>query len=182
MTVEIIYETHSISTDNEAGIATGWLPGQLSEHGRQLAQELGMRRRDDDLVAIFVSDLRRAVETAEIAFAGSNIPIIQDASLRECNYGEKNGMPVAQLVAERSRHIDEPFPGGQSYWQVVEQTRNFLRDLAANWDGHRILIIAHSANKWALDHLLNDIPLEDLVDAPFNWQEGWSYLLPTAWE
>ena len=27
MSVEIIYETHSISTDNEAGIATGWLPG-----------------------------------------------------------------------------------------------------------------------------------------------------------
>lgn len=27
MTVEIVYETHSTTTDNEAGIATGWLPG-----------------------------------------------------------------------------------------------------------------------------------------------------------
>jgi broad specificity phosphatase PhoE len=182
VTIEIIYETHSITTDNENGIATGWLPGRLSERGRQLARELGLRRRDDNIATVFVSDLRRAAETAEIAFTGSDVPIIQDARLRECNYGEMNGMPVAQLAAERSRHIDEPFPGGQSYRQVVDQTRDFLRDLAAHWDGARVLIIAHSANKWALDHLLNGIPLEDLVDAPFVWQEGWNFSLPTGCE
>jgi alpha-ribazole phosphatase/probable phosphoglycerate mutase len=182
VTVEVIYETHSITTDNENGIATGWLPGQLSDRGRRLADELGMRRRDDDLAAIFVSDLRRAVETAEIAFAGSDIPIYKDARLRECNYGELNGMPATQLAAERTHHIDDPFPGGQSYRQVVDQTRDFLRDLTAQWDGRRVLIIAHSANRWALDHLLNDIPLKDLVDAPFNWQEGWHYSLPAEWD
>jgi alpha-ribazole phosphatase/probable phosphoglycerate mutase len=181
VTIEIIYETHAITTDNEIGIATGWLPGQLSELGRSLAQELGLRRRHDSLAAVFVSDLRRAVETAEIAFAGSGIPIIQDARLRECNYGALNGKPVARLAIERSRHIDEPFPGGQSYRQVVDQSRDFLRDLAAHWDGARVLIIAHSANKWALDHLLNGVPIEVLVNAPFNWHEGWSYTLPTSW-
>jgi hypothetical protein len=31
--VSIVYETHSITTDNEDGIATGWLPGRLSEAG-----------------------------------------------------------------------------------------------------------------------------------------------------
>jgi broad specificity phosphatase PhoE len=182
VTIEIIYETHSITTDNENGIATGWLPGQLSERGRQLARELGLRRREDNISVVFVSDLARAVETAGIAFAGSDIPIIHDARLRECNYGELNGMPVAQLAAERSRHIDEPFPGGQSYRQVVDLTLDFLRDLAAHWDGTRVLIIAHSANKWAFDHLLDRIPLEHLVGAPFNWQEGWRYSLPTGWE
>src|SRR4051812_19249490 len=107
MTVEIIYETHSITTDNEVGTATGWLPGRLSEDGRRLAHELGERHRDDNLAAIIVSDLARAVETAEIAFAGSDIPMHQDARLRECNYGTLNGMPVARLAAARSHHIDE---------------------------------------------------------------------------
>jgi broad specificity phosphatase PhoE len=181
MTVEIIYETHSITTDNETGIATGWLPGRLSDQGRRFAHELGERRRDDNLAVIFVSDLARAVETAEIAFGGSDIPIHQDARLRECNYGMLNGMPVAQLAAARSRHIEEPFPGGQSYRQVVAEMRDFLRDLAEQWNGHTVLIIAHSANKWALDHLLNGVPLEDLVDAPFNWQEGWRFSLPADW-
>lgn len=181
MTVEIIYETHSITTDNEAGFATGWLPGRLSERGRGAARELGERRRGEKIAAVFMSDLGRAVETAEIAFAGSGIPIFQEARLRECNYGALNGMPVTQLTAGRSQHIDEPYPDGQSYRQVVGEMRDFLRDLALNWDGSTVVIIAHSANKWALDCLLDGAALEDLVDAPFGWQKGWRYTLPAGW-
>jgi broad specificity phosphatase PhoE len=139
MSVEVIYETHSISTDNEAGIATGWLPGRLSDEGRRLAAELGRRRRDDDLAAVLVSDLTRAVETAHIAFGGTGIPIHYDRRLRECNYGRLNGMPTARLHAERLQHLDTPWPGGQSYHQVVDQTRDLLRDLAADWNGSRLL-------------------------------------------
>jgi alpha-ribazole phosphatase/probable phosphoglycerate mutase len=180
MTVHIIYETHSMTTDNEAGVATGWLPGRLSETGRKCARALGDRRRDSGIAAVFVSDLARAIETAEIAFSGTGIPIYQEARLRECNYGALNGMPVARLAAERARHIDEPYPGGQSYRQVVMQMRDFLRDVTASWDGSTVVIIAHSANRWALDHLLNGTPLEDLVDAPFAWQEGWHYTVPAG--
>ncbi len=178
--VEILYETHSLTTDNEAGIATGWQPGELSEHGRGLAAGLGVRRRDDDIAAVFCSDLRRAVETAEIAFGDSGIPIHREPRLRECDYGDLNGMPVDRLAIERARHIEEPFPGGQSYRQVVDQTRELLRDLAVDWNG-RVLLIAHSANRWALDHLLHGRALEELVDAPFDWQPGWVYRLPAGW-
>jgi alpha-ribazole phosphatase/probable phosphoglycerate mutase len=179
--VEIIYETHSLTTDNEAGIATGWLPGQLSERGRRLAHELGARHHADRIAAVYVSDLRRALETAEIAFAGRDIPIYQDTRLRECNYGALNGMPVTQLAAIRADHIREPYPGGQSYSEVIDATRDFLRDLAADWDGCRVVVIAHSANKLALECLLRGAVIEDLVDAPFNWQEGWHYTLPDGW-
>jgi alpha-ribazole phosphatase/probable phosphoglycerate mutase len=181
MTVNLIYETHSTTTDNEAGIATGWLPGALSEEGRSQAKALGERRRDDGLAAVFVSDLARAVETATIAFEGSGIPMHLDERLRECDYGEWNGMPVAQLAAERSEHIDVPFPGGQSYHEVVEQTHDFLHDLARYWDGRRVLVVSHSANRWALEHLLHGTPLEALVDAPFTWQEGWEFEVPATW-
>ncbi len=47
MAIEIVFETHSWSEDNERGVATGWLPGRLSDRGRDLAHELGARRRDD---------------------------------------------------------------------------------------------------------------------------------------
>ncbi len=181
MAVEIIYETHSLTTDNEIGIATGWLPGQLSARGRSLAHELGERRATDGIAAVFVSDLARAVETTEIAFAKSSIPIHRDVRLRECNYGVLNGMPVAQLAAIRSQHIDRPYPGGQSYREVVGEMRAFLRDLLAIWDGKKVVMISHSANKWALDHLLRGAPLAELIEAPFGWQEGWHYSIPARW-
>jgi len=174
--VEIVFETHSISVDNERGIATGWLDGALSERGRESARKLGERRRDDGISAVFTSDLGRAVETAEIAFADTAVPIHRDWRLRECNYGELNGMPSAQLEAERSRRIDEPYPGGESYRQVVDRVRSFLDDLSPAYDEKRIVLIGHSATRWALDHLLTGTPLEELV-GPFDWQEGWTYAL-----
>ncbi|RBQ14350.1 histidine phosphatase family protein [Spongiactinospora rosea] len=181
MAVTLVYETHSITTDNETGIATGWLPGELSARGRALAAELGERRRDDGIDVVYSSDLRRAVQTAEIAFAGSAVPLRQDRRLRECDYGELNGGPVARLAGRRAGYIDRPWPGGQSYRQVTAETAAFLADLAASWDGARVLVIAHSANRWALQHLLHGEALEDLVDAPFGWQEGWTYTVPAPY-
>lgn len=62
---------------------------------------------------------------------------------------------------------------------MVSATADFLTDLVAQYDSQSVVVIAHSANKWALDHLLNGVPLEDLVDAPFGWQEGWAYVVPS---
>ncbi|MDA0632160.1 histidine phosphatase family protein [Nonomuraea sp. MCN248] len=181
MSVEIVYETHSISVHNETGIASGWLPGELSERGLALAAELGERRRDDGLDAVFSSDLYRAVQTARVALGDSGIPLFQDRRLRECHYGEFDGMPVSLLEARRARHINEPWPGGQSYRDVVEQTSDFLAELAVEWDGKKVLLISHSANRWALQHLLHDVPLAELVDQPFDWQPGWTFHLPGGW-
>ena len=175
--IELVYETHSTSTHNEAGIATGWLDGQLSERGREQARALGERRRDDGLAVVFTSDLGRALETADIAFEGSDLPRRQDARLRECNYGELNGRPVTEIDALRPTRVEEPYPGGESYRQVVERTRDFLGDVLAEFDGRRVLVIAHAANRWSLQHLLLGEPLAELVVAPFEWREGWEYPL-----
>src|ERR687888_1957385 len=50
--IELVYETHALTMHNEAGIAKGWLPGQLSPRGRELAAELGPRRRGDGIGAV----------------------------------------------------------------------------------------------------------------------------------
>jgi broad specificity phosphatase PhoE len=175
--LELVYETHSTTIDNETGIATGWLPGRLSETGREHARALGERRRDDGLAVVFTSDLARAVETAAIAFEGSGVPVRDDWRLRECNYGDLNGRPVPEIDAEKPHRIDEAFPGGESYREVVDRTKDFLDDLSPEFDGARVLLIAHSANRWALEHLLLGTALEELVVAPFEWQEGWTYRL-----
>lgn len=181
MTVEIIYESHALTEDNEQGVATGWLPGELSELGRQRAAELGARYRHEDLAAVFASDLHRAVETAQLAFADTSVPVRLDERLRECDYGKLNGSLSTVVAKERAKHIDEPFPDGQSYRQVIEAMSEFLHDLAADWDGRRVLLIAHSANKWALACLLDGASIEELFDTPFDWREGWRYSLPSPW-
>jgi broad specificity phosphatase PhoE len=171
--IQLIYETHSITTDNESGHATGWLPGELSELGREQARLLGERRRDVD--AVFSSDLGRALETVAIAFSGTEVPVFYDWRLRECDYGALNGAPHYEL--EMSKHIDVPFPGGESYRDVAVRIERFLADLRRGWEGKRVLAVSHAAPRWALQHLLDGVPLEELVGAPFDWQPGWVFSL-----
>ena len=176
MAIEVVFETHSTTVDNERGRATGWLPGLLSAEGQEQARQLGRRREDDGITAVFSSDLARAVQTASIAFGQQPaIPVLYDWRLRECDYGSRNGMPASELQAGRLEHLDQPYPGGESWRQAVTRVSRFLADLPLRWSGRRVLVIGHVATRWGLDHFINGLPLEDLVREDFAWQEGWEY-------
>ena len=171
----VVFETHSTSEHNEAGIATGWLGGALSAAGRAQAAELGERRRDDGIAAVYASDLWRSIETAATAFDRSGIPLYVDWRLRECDYGELNGMPRPLLDAQRVQRGDEPWPGGESWRQAVARVSSFLDELT----GERVLLIGHVATHWALEHRVRGRTLEELAAAEFDWKPGWEYELET---
>ena len=176
MSIRLIFETHSLSEDNERGIATGWQDGRLSARGRALALESAMRRRQDGIQAVFTSDLGRAPETARIAFAGSAIPILADRRLRECDYGRLNGQPADDLHVDRRLYLDKPYPGGESWRQAVHRVGRVLPDLSLRCNN--VLVIGRVATRWVFDHLLSGQPLENLIIADFAWQEGWEYQVP----
>lgn len=175
MAIELVFETHSTTVDNEQGRATGWLPGELSERGQEQARQLGARRRHDGITAVFSSDLARARQTAALAFEGSAIPVLYDWRLRECDYGRRNGMPAANLHTDRRQHLDQPYPGGESWREAVARIGRFLDDLPLRWNGQRVLVVGHVATRWGLDHFLRGVPLEQLVEQDFAWREGWEY-------
>jgi broad specificity phosphatase PhoE len=177
MGTELVFETHSTSEDNEHGIATGWHHGRLSELGREQASQLGQRRQDDGVTTVFTSDLGRAIETATIAFAGTDIPLLHDWRLRECDYGDLNGGSATEVHDNRRSHLDHAYRGGESWRQAVDRVGGFLDDLPTRWDGSRVLVIGHIATRWAFEHLLNGRSLEDLAEEDFRWREGWEYNL-----
>ncbi|WP_243060679.1 histidine phosphatase family protein [Nocardioides sp. SR21] len=179
MAVQIVFETHQTTEDNEAGIATGWLPGRLSALGRRQAVELGRRRRDDGVAAVFSSDLARAVETVDIAFAGCGVPVLLDWRLRECDYGELNGAPREQVHADRLASLATPYPGGESWQQAVDRVGRFLGDVPTRWDGARVLVVGHVATQLGLDHHLRGTPVAEALSADFTWRPGWEYTLVT---
>jgi 2,3-bisphosphoglycerate-dependent phosphoglycerate mutase len=169
----VVFETHSWSEDNELGRASGWNHGALSAEGRRLAEELGGRRRSDGIDVVLVSDLRRALETAEIAFAGTGVAVLHDWRLRECDYGDLNGMPVATVHAAVGDARDR-YPGGESRAEAVDRVGAVLDDISVRWSGERVLIIGHMSSYWALEHRCHGLPLES-IGGRFDWQHGWEY-------
>lgn len=178
MPIEVVFETHALSEDNERGIATGWLPGRLCDRGRANAAEMGRRRGDDGIAAVFTSDLRRAAQTAEIAFSGNGIPILYDWRLRECDFGARNGSPAAEIKKDRLDYCQHPYPGGDGHEQAIARVAGFLADLPSRWSGRRVMLIGHLATYRGLEHVTRGSTVWELVAATFEWQaEGWEYRL-----
>jgi broad specificity phosphatase PhoE len=175
--VAIVFETHATTVDNERWIATGWGETRLSTAGRRQAAELGERLADEEIAAVFCSDLAHAAETARIAVGGRGIHVLHDWRLRECDYGELAGGPVASVEQVRAQHVYDPFPQGESYADVATRVRSFLRDLGPRFTDRHVVVVGHHATKLALDHVLEGAPLPELVAMPFRWQQGWLYTM-----
>lgn len=179
MAVQVVFETHCTTTDNEEGFATGWLPGRLSVQGRKQAAELGRRRTGDGLAAVFCSDLARAVETVSIAF-GAALPTLLDWRLRECDYGEWNGRSREQVHDRRDEFLHRPYPGGESWCAAVARVTGFLDDLPTRWSGQRVLVVGHLATRWALEEVVAGVALSRSLAEDFAWQPGWEYTVTPA--
>lgn len=170
----VLFETHATSLDNEAGLASGWYDVDLSPRGESQARALGDRYRTRELDVIICSDLRRSFRTAQIAFADRRTPVIRDSRLRECNYGELTRHATSELEPQRSARIRHPFPGGESYEDVTGRVATLLEDIAREYSGP-VLIVAHRATYYALEHLLREVPLAESILSEWQWQPGWSY-------
>ena len=135
---------------------------------------------DQDFDAVFCSDLKRAIESARLAF-GTRFDAKPDARLRECNYGDLNGTPAASFKDRMAEFISTPFPYGESYTDVERRVRGFLSYLREQWDGQRVAVVAHQAPQLALDVLLNGKPWPQAIDEDWRragaWQPGWPYLV-----
>src|SRR5215216_7803998 len=105
----LVFETHATSLDNEAGLASGWFDVALSATGEEQARTPGALRGDDHFDVAFCSDLSRSFRTAEIAFGDRSLPIIRDARLRECNYGDLTRQPTSEIAQRRLLHLVDPF-------------------------------------------------------------------------
>ena len=172
--IEIIFEAHGTTFDNEAHLASGHNDVALSPLGIQQSKEMGERYKNDHFDAVFVSDLQRSYESAEIGF-GNKWPIIKDARLRECDYGDFTQKPSEIVDKEKSKRINTPFPNCESYTQTTARVKSFLNDLKKNYDGKRVMIIGHRATQYGLENLINGVSLEKLTTTNFKWQPGWKY-------
>lgn len=176
--MRIVYFVHATTVDNELGLATGWNDVELSEKGYRQAEDLcGIVKDRFDVV--IASDLRRAQETARIAFAP--LKPLADCRLREIDYGDLAGQPSAAVKQDLLRYVEEPFPGGESYEGVRLRIADLLDDMRQNHVGSRVALVAHQAPQLALDVILYGKSWEEAFRDDWRnlkaWQPGWEHAI-----
>lgn len=176
--INITYFVHGTTTDNEAGISSGWKDVELSELGVKQSKELKNQVDISQFDIVFCSDLKRAVDSANLTFKGA-VQIKPDPRLRECNYGDYNGKPSETVEPMQEGATKKPFPNGESYEDVKARISDFLDDIQQSYGKKHIAIVAHKAPQLALDVLLKGITWKEAFANDWrktkSWQPGWEY-------
>ncbi len=148
--IEITYFVHGTTTDNEQDISSGWSDAQLSDLGVQQSRDLGETLAGNHFDVVFCSDLKRAVASVHHTWGGK-FPVIQDARLRECNYGDFNAKPSEVVEPLQEQSVTKPMPNGESYEMVKSRIADFLADLKISHNGKSVAIVGHKAPQLALE-------------------------------
>lgn len=103
---------------------------ELTDRGREQAEELADRIGSTHFDSIWSSDLVRAVETAAIVFGGSRV----DERLRELDFGDIDGLRWSDLADETREALLEfrsfTAPNGESVAAMQLRVTSFMDELA----------------------------------------------------
>lgn len=83
---------------NAQGRIQGRADSPLDELGREQARRLAERLRQEAVVALYTSPLRRAQETADIIGRALDLPVVPDERLQEYDVGDVTGLTWEQVV------------------------------------------------------------------------------------
>jgi broad specificity phosphatase PhoE len=150
--VRLLLARHGQSIWNGERRFQGSTDIDLSDVGRAQARALGRALRATPLAAGYVSPMRRAHETAEIALAEAGVPIVPIEELRELCLGDWEGCTVDEVRAREGdpyrawvrAPLDCPPPRGEPLPDVCARVRAAMaRIAAAHPNGDDVLVVAH---------------------------------------
>lgn len=132
MTVTSIYLVRHGETDwNTQHKLQGHTDIPLNETGKSQAKALQKVLLKEKIDAVFSSDLKRAVETAEILSSHLPLTVIKDEALRERKFGPFEGLTVAEykeqyknLTGQNNHPFQGPFE--EKWHEEVESTPEVL--------------------------------------------------------
>jgi probable phosphoglycerate mutase len=154
----------------------GQLDIGLNEVGRRQAAQAARHLADEDLAAIYSSDLLRAHDTARALAQRADVAVQSDTGLRERRFGVFEGRTFAEIDAEwpelalrwKRREPDFGAPGGETLIEFYERCVATATRLAAAHAGQTIALVTHGGVLDCLYRAATRLAL----NAPRTWTVG----------
>ena len=142
---------HGQTDWNAEGRWQGQADPSLNEHGREQANRLAQELAHQNLTALYSSDLRRALETAQIIGEGLGLEVIVEPRLREVNLGLWQGILSTDIQAQYPHEFREwhttPLtvrpPGGEDIQALATRVLNGVNEIIARHPSECVGVVAH---------------------------------------
>ena len=143
----------------------------LSDEGIKQAENLQDLLKDVDYDAVYISELSRTRQTAEIVNEAHNKELIVDARINDNKTGFESE-PVADFL-NAVESTDDPwnvkFGDGESLNEAAERARNFIDELKTR-EYQSVLVVTHGFITQAIFGYLENKTLEEASE--FNLVQG----------
>jgi probable phosphoglycerate mutase len=149
----------------------------LNDNGREQARILSSYFASQPIQAVLTSHLVRALETAQIIFGQTEIPMFIEPRLRECDGGDVEGMAIADIIEKFGQeslnqwYSASPdsdsfgFPGGETKGAHRERLMAALNDFARENTFEHVAVTTHGGSIRRLIHHLRP-DLATLAEIP----------------
>ena len=166
--VELLFIRHGQTAQNAAKRFQGHSDTELDSIGLAQAQRVAQRLSHSNIAAVYTSDLRRAVQTADpiaIAAAGE---VQKREDLREINVGKATGMSKSEIMYHHPELFADnwplvPFPGGESYDETGRRMARAACEIAARHPDRQVVIVTHGGSIRAAIATMIGIPMTGLA-------------------
>ncbi len=149
---------HGQTDWNTQGRFQGQADPPLNAAGLAEAAQAGQQLAGAGLQALFSSDLRRALQTAEVIARLTGLQVQIEPRLREVCLGAWEGMLFKEIKlnypAEVEARLRDPLgfrpPGGETLQEVAARAFQAADEIAARYAGRPVAIVSHGLTLAAL--------------------------------
>ncbi len=150
---------HGETASNVVGIVSGRTGEGINDNGIKQAQRINQKLAALEFADVYVSPMKRAIQTAEIVVP--EYEYIIDERLSERELGELKGYTIEELweiPLWNSLEVKRTPEGAETFGAGRERVESFLNDIKKKYsDDQTILIVAHSFISRCIWSIANDI-------------------------
>lgn len=163
----IIFARHGMTKLNEAAVLHSGNGSGISNKGTYQARALAEWARGHNISRLYTSELKRAIETAEIVAAKLNVEFEVHELLRERDYGPFENLRRPDLLASREERGLSNIDPTQDWYGVREvesdelvfgRVRGFFDETGALRSSGAVLIVTHAGVIKSFLHTVYRIP------------------------
>lgn len=151
MNTEIFLIRHGETVWNTKKLIQGQLDSPLTDNGIRQSNLLSKRIKKINPDIIYTSDLKRAIDTANIINQHINKDVIKISGVRERHWGVFQGADwpkvkkffPTQYKYYKNDSKNYTIPNGESYNQVAKRTMDSLSDIIKNHRNQKIVVVTH---------------------------------------
>ena len=159
MIMKIYVVRHGETNSNLAGIVSGRSDEELNENGIKQAQDINLKIADMKFADVYVSPMKRTIQTAEIVVP--EYKYIIDDRLAERELGKLKGYSVEQLwdMPDWNSLENKRMPeGAETFGAGRERVAEFIADVKKKYkEDDILLIVTHSFISRCFWSISNDI-------------------------